>query len=1260
MVNLVLFVVRQSAFLQTASVTPSFFCRFYDPTQLSWSSCPKTDKDLAYWRRRGQDFSILLGCTDKGNSEMKGMATPRPLYGHDKESQWEGGGGTENARRTVSHKYWKPPGDHRWQSLRTEGWNQPTKFEGLLSEADRERLLQEMCSARQGDAAVTSRNKGKSQSLPRVLSPGSLRFVESPSVVNSNHSLSATKAISCPQTEKETPKHNEPAAHVLPLPKPKYGRPLKPPSYELHRQTKGTLETHSLQDDQRQDEAISYMTKVNEPSLDACIPDSGLEPPVYIPPPCYKSPAVQSMTRHLPNEVPEYNVCFNNGMQQPVERTILSYPSLASTFKTEDKDCKDEQVAPDKKSHPRPLEGYLSSVQYIPFDDPRIRHIKIVPTDGLQEDVKVTEDANKMISPDAFQESSLEPECYDGAFLARSDVLHPAVECDQLPGSSPHRSGQLAEFNVGQDNCALLIQRDSHDAGNDFSHKYPKGRLSAQSPQVATPYETVTKVKKFEPGTEIQSKRNSKKKMNETIFCLVSIPVKSELNLTDTDRNNNLTQGTDEKNGFDNSGVLQEQSLLSTSSTDLELQALTGNMTSKNELQKQELWRPEFKQMNDLMFLPAAKHKELQYSGSWPGDQYKDQQTQTSFMEEPKALQHLHNLQPSGSSEVTTSKLLGYATPTPEPKPAVLLADDRKFRQDAFNVKGQGYFDTSSNSMVPPRNVGITPQMCQKPPSGPCTTIPEQGRETSSALREEGSASCSSKELFGQFLLKPVSRRPWDIISELESFNKELQEQEESSEDGVENEGKREGKEESDGRHEIETCKIERLSRDEGPTRQHSLASIPVVPVLKQGKGSIKSESFGVSESSSTGFVSHGFPIGATSLSRLQAKEMGESDRYVATHSKNQDIDKRIIKQVVSEQQAKNVLSGSPSDENHYNPFNSIDFREESQVTSQRDNIVHFDRLNKNIAPRNNLAFERGSVIRLSLTNKNQGLSEPDLRSVGLIDDERLGSPELDCNGKPIVHEIPPNESLQDRAARILGIDIAVESLVPNDRTPQGEQHSFSDNITQNLELSVEKALSSEVETKVSSYERRLQSGWTVSTLFVRDRNVLQDQNNSQGTLLATQPVHHHKGLGRQEKDQTPRFESSGLSLAEKKLVLPSIEKRSRSTSKVIETLQGKLATPPSRAAMDRLVRMKEVDSVSRMRRLSIKNMESIEVGEEDRPSKRSEEQGSSTFGGNEAFRKMAHSSSVSKRVISLVDNDSSGNMSEKKTGRDLCCLGKI
>ncbi|KAM9163908.1 junctional cadherin 5-associated protein isoform 1-T5 [Pangshura tecta] len=1246
---------------------------FYDRHLLAWSSGPKTDKDLAYWRRRGQDFSVLLGYTDKGDSEMKGLAPPHEVYRHAKESQLEVGAGTESVTRSGLQETWKVPGDYKWQSLRTESWKQPKKLGRQMSDGDREKLLQDLYSLSLGDNVLSSHNKGKSQSLPRVLSPETLKCVEIPALVNNHHFLSGTKAPSGPQNRQplEFTKPRETGSHFLPLAKPKYGRPLKPPSYELHRQMRAPVETSGFQDHQQIDESISYLAKGDEPKQDLYIPDSGLEPPVYIPPPSYKSPPQPSVAQYSLNEVPNYDLCFDSGQQHSVARTLSSHRPSTSTLETGGEHCKDDHLPHGKQSHSRHTADYLNSIQYIPFDDPRIRHIKIAHPESCQNNTKHTENTCRS-NPAVLQERTLKLQ-YNSAFLDPSSLLN-TVKGERTPDSTTLCNRWSAASNGDQENWALPDQRDSgdtdnHPPENETNQEYTKGNLSVRNPHLDSTCETVTRVKKFEPGTGMQSKKSSKKKMNETIFCLVSIPVKSESNLPDTDRNNNLTQSPDKKNEFDNNGALQEQSLLSMSSTDLELQALTGSMTNKTELQKQELWKQEeFKQMNDLRFTQPTKHRELKYSGSWPGDQYKDQQTQTCFTEDPKNSQFFHGIKPGEPNiKLMAPKFLACTASLVGSEEAGLSPDDRKCRQNTYNMKGQMNLSPSSNSAFSRTATSViqvhSPKAYQSQPYGSCTAIPTQERETGTisrgdVVKGEASAPCKSKELFGQFLLKPVSRRPWDAISELESFNKELQEQEEStsSEDGTESERTKQDCVPS----KIGTSRTDESTQELRPCKQLKTV-VPEVPIFKQGRVKSKSESW------STELKSDDPHICAGSQSSLNAKESSSlikpADGNVITETRKQEVKNRTNKQGASSGPVNRVLSSSPSNANQSNPFNHADLKETKEDRIYITNMLEFVKRNKSATPRSDKPSERGSIVRLSLTNRNQGHSEPDLRSVGLDIDPKPGANNSDFNSNANAMEIPQNESLQARAARILGIEVAVESLIPGDRTGL-HQYTSPANRGQDPELPVGRTVHDKVETKDRSYEGRRKCGWTESSLFVGERDFpfwtgeyqSTDQEARSKTLVTERGFEQRAGLNRQDEDPDLPCKSVTHQLAERNVIIPSSEKKVRSTSKVIEMLQGKLASPPSRTVMDRLVRMKEVDSVSRMRRLSIKSADSGEEVDEEKPSKVQEEIGSyAPLSSNELSRKMVLTGAVSKRIISLDENGHVTTIGKKKTDQDFC-----
>ncbi|KAM6134705.1 LOW QUALITY PROTEIN: junctional cadherin 5-associated protein [Pterocles gutturalis] len=1196
----------------------------YDRPQVAWSSQPKIDKDLAYWRRRGQDFSVLPGYSQKGGVEMKGLAAAPGVPRHPKESQLKVGMSTGYVRRSGLQESCEVPSDCM-QSLGMESWNQPKKVGRQMSEGDREKLLQELYSLTLGDNVLSTHNKGKSQSLPRVLSPESMRCVEMPSLTNSNNLLSVTKTPCYPpnRLSVEPAKQHGTGGQFLPLVKPKYGRPLKPPSYELQRQTRVPVETTGFQDHYQKDEPL-LLSQVNEPRQEACIQDSGLAP-VYVPPPSYKSPPHQTVTPHPLSEVPNTDMYASSDQQGPAER-VVPCQRPAVNFEAGGDLCKDNHL-PHEQSHSRRPADYLHSVQYIPFDDPRIRHIKIAPPEGLQDNTN-TENACSP-SSGALQETDLEVQ-YNSALDASN--LSNSAKGERTSNSSTHSNRWLAPSMQDQENCALLDQRDScsttnHSPHNETSAEYTKGKLSVRNSHMDSTCETVTK-EKFEPGTGMQSKKSSKKKMNETIFCLVSIP-ESESNLPDTDRNNNITQSPDKR--VDNNGALQEQSLLSMSSTDLELPALTGSMTNKNELQKQELWRPEeFKQMNDLRFIQPAKHRELKYSGSWPGDQYKDQQTQTSFSEEPKS-PLFHGTKPGhpNSNTQLSPKLPGCTASVTGSKQAGLPSDERSCRQSAYSMKGQMYLSQSTNSAF---SRTATSGLQALPKAHQSQPMPAQERETSflskgDVVKGEAGTRCNSKERFGQFLLKPVSRRPWDAISELESFNKELQGQEEStsSEDDSESAV---ASPHTGALTQRRASRNEKLNQE--PKQGGNQKCVPEVTVFKSGRVKSKSESWSV------GTEHGGEPgcVGSRGSSQPggSSEGVGPADGSLITEMRMEEAKSRTSKQPVHVGPLKRVLSSSSSSSCHSNPFNN-----RLQEMSEDQNYLDFVKMSKGASPTNYTVLERGSVVRLSLTKRNQGCSEPDLRC-GLDVAPEPGANNSDHSYVNAV-EIPVNESLQARAARILGIDIAVESLLPDDHAGPHPGTSPTSS-AQDFESSVGRTVNDKEGKKDSSYEGRRKCGWTESALFVGAGGFLYPDE--------CKTTHHEasaKTLVAEQVPEQPVTPSQGedQNLFCKSAVYQHSEKRGRSTSKVIETLQGKLTSPPSRTAMDRLVRMKEVDSVSRMRRLSIKSADLGEEVDEEKLLRVQEERGS----------KLASSGAVSKCVLSLSENGYIGGMDKKKINRD-------
>lgn len=447
---------------------------------------------------------------------MQGLAAPHGAPRHPKDAQLKVGLSTEYVRRSGLPESCEGPGECKWQNLRTESWNQPKKVGRQMSDGDREKLLQELYSLTLGDDVLGSHNKGKSQSLPRVLLQESMRCVEMPSLTNSNNSLSVSKAPSYPshRLTVESAKHHETGGHFLPLVKPKYGRPLKPPSYELQRQSRAPAETVGFQDHYQKDEPIPYLAKASEPRQDPCVQDPALEPPVYVPPPSYKSPPHHTVSPHPLSEVPNNATYASSDQQDTAERAVACQRPAVNSVEMGAAPCKDNHLPPGKQSHLRRPADYLRSVQYIPFDDPRIRHIKIAPPGGLQDNIKYIDNAHSP-SSGTSQERDLEVQC-NSAFL---DASHKSssVRGERTSDSSTHSSRWLAPSVRDQENCALLDQRDScstanHSPCNEASTEYTKGKLLVRNSHMDSTCETVTKVKKFEPGTGMQSKKSSKKK----------------------------------------------------------------------------------------------------------------------------------------------------------------------------------------------------------------------------------------------------------------------------------------------------------------------------------------------------------------------------------------------------------------------------------------------------------------------------------------------------------------------------------------------------------------------------------------------------------------------------------------------------------------------------------------------------------------------------------------------------------------------------
>uniref|UniRef100_A0A672SSJ6 Uncharacterized LOC107600232 n=1 Tax=Sinocyclocheilus grahami TaxID=75366 RepID=A0A672SSJ6_SINGR len=543
------------------------------------------ERDIAFWRRRGQDFSLRA---------------ERPL------ARWEEGpwirepidSGPETLHVT---------GERKCQSLGTEEWHPAVGLGRQLSDGEAEHWSQEQ---------QHRLRPAKSQSLPRVLSPEDPHYGELPQTGAPNHPPTQRSSSSAPYV----------------VPKPRFSRPVKPPSYETHQQNRGSWETFHSQN-------LFYHEL------------TGMEPPGYIPPPSYR--------RFLPPRSGQ-NYRADSALvrwkREPVSAEMGQWFSRTSGLSwSERREDRSMAVVPRRPVHPGPVvPSRPGLVQYVPFEDPRIRHVSGGPCGNSLTDADKIRHVNK-----------------------------------ELP-------------------CAATLGQSTHDSAVKLQHLT---RAVSSTHQPFSSSESVSTVK-TEPVQEPE-KKSVKKKLSETIFCLVSVQLS----------HNTL-------------GSLPNQSLKSTSttSTDLELQALTLGSGSSSIATR----RAHRRRNSRSRIIKPNPHDELRrYSGAWPGDQYRDQETQTS----PEPTKSNANPGPTNTEAQDAPAALEVTAP----------AETTSVAPGAIGA-----------SSAPP-----APSVPSVPPI-PAATPASGAPDPTTGPNPEG---------FGQFLLKPVSRRPWDAIEDLETINTEAQDQ---------------------------------------------------------------------------------------------------------------------------------------------------------------------------------------------------------------------------------------------------------------------------------------------------------------------------------------------------------------------------------------------------------------------------------------------------------------------------------------------------
>lgn len=738
-------------------------CRFYDVPSLTYSDpLSYEERDVSYWRRRGQDFSILLDYAD--GRELRASAgawRPQALMiaeQHRAERQ---------AQQLWEELSWlrdldAAPGqlrvteERKCQSLGTEEWKPAVGLGRQLSDGDDDRWPQDHYRLRTPEGFFHSRTKAKSQSLPRVLSPdgtcGRELVPSRPSLPDRQQRINSTvfsgpysRYIYSGAVRDRWCRNAGPSSHVALLPKPRFSRPLKPPSYEIHQQTRGSAEMLAIEQGAQPKERSIFYPRGGDLRQDYYAQHSmtGMEPPGYIPPPSYKRvppPRAVSVNR---NEIANLR-WRSEALQMPNSDPgrWLSRHTSASWL-----EHYGDRGASYRKQVPSGHEEQPNQACQLSSEDPKVKQISGGPSGSSLKDSDKLRNINKE-TPSA---KILGQSTNDSAFPSQQ-------------GSTLSSESHKATFNDNDGSirwCNRGINKKSESAAiaeQTRSQFLPSSILGKPPPPPCKPAnqgasETVADTKKVEqPEQPDKDKtKNLKKRLSETIFCLVSVPVTPQLSGIIRDQNNNNEKSPDPADSpSDNkTGHLTNQSLQSTSSAEAELQALTGSIASSKASS-----RASSKMFKKVPCRPPKinHYKEMKLLGTWPANQYRDQETQTSPEVEKPASENTEAQDPeSPSSEVPpdSSGVVGTAF--------------------SFPIKGVKSLKLSSNSAFSLTSTFIN-QLNKSTAQQPAITPSGNTKETKPAAG-------SGNEALEQLLLKPVSQRPWDAVKELETIKKEVQNQ---------------------------------------------------------------------------------------------------------------------------------------------------------------------------------------------------------------------------------------------------------------------------------------------------------------------------------------------------------------------------------------------------------------------------------------------------------------------------------------------------
>ncbi|KAG7526947.1 hypothetical protein JOB18_047109 [Solea senegalensis] len=1281
-------------------------------------------KDLSYWRRRGQDFTVLLDYADHGGhrgyvrsegpqqargqemsaDERQRAAQERQCWAAQVQAQAHAQVHTQaqaqarSREREAALHQWKMASERKCQSLGTDEWHPAVNFGRQLSQSDGEWWAQEQqrIHARTPEGMVVHpRAKAKSQSLPRMLQPESLQYVDRASSGQELYRRVNGHPLSHHDLYRATrwPENGRPAsANQLSMtPKPRFTRPPRPPSYELHQQIRGSYEMLSATLPQARDRTPLPISRTSDPQLDYFAQDSG--PPGYIPPPSYKRAPIMAAGRRGYGEI-AVDYRYRGDVYQQIQvapdgsHWFTRHPAASWPDPQ-----RERSLSSQKQLYPvyTTKEHIGGGVQYISFDDPRIRHISsALGGNSLTDADKIRHIRNELPSVTVS-----EPASDDSAFLP--------------PPLGPFIAAKLAD-DANQMSCSNLDNdnnrwhRDLHKETVDnfpatdqnYNNRYPKNHRPPSSPSSTfhSPLtrscsrqgpnsdqvfaETITQVKKIAPDSGPENNRNTKRRVSETIFCLVSVPVHTPGNISkdlSADQNNNetipsLTVTNTETFAV---GLKEAQSIRSKSVNEMPIKPHYSHChTSSISSMRNYKRAPLMKEIIDAWALQASEDKELCYAGSWPGNQYRNQETQTgsplTVVKSPEPQSPPGGLEPIQSVSDTTADI-GVGTDN----------------TCGYSMTGQRNLHLSSNSafsrlslspVQPPSMQPPQQPLQQDPPTSP-SKAQEQANQQPPSPRKTNSCppECAEQVAFGQFLLKPVNRRPCDLIGELESINKKMEDtiskrphmgQATDNLDGMNNR--------------IDPFKSE-AHFIAGPEPGREALSLPPMHTEKPTSIKVRSKSFhstsdldsmdvrgtfsrpeanNMSPTNEQTVLPSAGLIDNCLLSSLslQNDQLYRQDIPVPEESMLRDVGLTVYTETPGGpgepvQRSLSVPSPLSHKETHQSvqrqtdiaplknggsPERKSDKELQAETDSERqpklDNVppvrgeLNLSRASsesrsspkKEGSPHITRLIREASflleeevdnetyAITEALTYKNE-LTIADEHLENLLFKEKANTlPTEDLSNLYEVKSakgIPENESIEQRAARILGIAVPVEAL------------GVADNQDETNTTGGRKELNPKEETK------QVIGDWA----HVREETMIVHQEETeevQGTGLGVdyeegdrqKHSSNHSNDDHSQGDECqaalvldlPEFPPSKLLLSlpvtpDEKLALSmcSGEKKARGGAcKLIESLQDKLnssasssATSFSRSTTDRMARLKELDSVSRIRRLSLKGSES-------------------------------------------------------------------